>query len=102
MDILGIPVSRIVTWLIVGALAGTLLGRLFKGSRAGFGVWTNLWVGLVGALIGGVIFRVLQIDLGLGEIRVTAEDLVAALLGTLLFLAVLALRGRRKKKARPE
>jgi uncharacterized membrane protein YeaQ/YmgE (transglycosylase-associated protein family) len=61
-----------------------------KGRRAGFGRLLNLGIGLVGALIGGFLFKVLHIDLGLvGAITVTSEEVVAAFVGSLIFLAVL-------------
>ncbi len=78
----------IIVWLIVGGFAGTLAGRLVTFKKEGLGRWTNLGVGLVGALIGGGLFRVFHIDLGLGEIKVTFEDLIAAFFGSLLFVLV--------------
>jgi uncharacterized membrane protein YeaQ/YmgE (transglycosylase-associated protein family) len=76
----------IIVWLIVGGLAGTLAGRLVTFKKEGLGRWTNIGVGLVGALIGGGLFKVFHIDLGLGEIKITFEDLIAAFLGSLLFI----------------
>lgn len=78
----------IIVWLIVGGLAGTLTGRLVTFKKEGLGRWTNLGVGLVGALIGGGLFKVFHIDLGLGQIKITFEDLIAAFLGSLLFVFV--------------
>ena len=78
----------IIVWLIVGGLAGTLAGRLVTFKKEGLGRWTNLGVGLVGALIGGGLFKLFHIDLGLGEIKVTFEDLIAALAGSLLFVVL--------------
>src|SRR5262245_60453433 len=59
-------VGKVVVWLIVGALAGTLAGRLVTFTRIGFGFLTNLGVGMVGALVGGALFRLFNINLGLG------------------------------------
>ena len=87
--------TQIVTWLIVGAIAGSLTGTLVTRRRQGFGLLANFGIGLVGALIGGFLFRVLGIRLGLGEIAVSLEDLVAALLGSLLFLLGLWVARRR-------
>ena len=84
-----ITLSDLIVWLVVGALAGSLTGMLITRTRAGFGRWTNFGVGLVGALIGGLFFHFFEIDLGLQEIRVSLEDLVAAVLGSLLFLGAL-------------
>jgi uncharacterized membrane protein YeaQ/YmgE (transglycosylase-associated protein family) len=82
--------DEVITWLIVGALAGSLAGMVVKGHRAGFGRLLNLGIGLVGALIGGFLFKVLHINLGLvGAITVTSEEVVTAFVGALIFLAVL-------------
>ncbi|HED24360.1 MAG TPA: GlsB/YeaQ/YmgE family stress response membrane protein, partial [Firmicutes bacterium] len=41
----------ILTWLIVGIIAGWLAGKVMKGR--GFGLIGNIIVGIVGALVGG-------------------------------------------------
>ncbi len=79
----------IVVWLIVGALAGSLAGMVVKRTKEGFGRATNIGIGLVGALIGGFFFKIFKIDLGLGKIAVSLEDLVAAFIGSLLLLLVI-------------
>jgi hypothetical protein len=40
--------DEIVVWLIVGALAGALVGMVVTRKREGFGHWANLGIGLVG------------------------------------------------------
>jgi uncharacterized membrane protein YeaQ/YmgE (transglycosylase-associated protein family) len=82
-------VGELIVWVIVGGLAGTITGRLVTRTKEGLGRWTNLGVGLVGAFVGGYLFNVLQIDLGLGELKVTFEDLIAAVSGSFLFLLAL-------------
>ncbi|MEX1224233.1 MAG: GlsB/YeaQ/YmgE family stress response membrane protein [Pirellulales bacterium] len=89
-----ITLSQFIVWLIVGALAGSVVGMVAKRSREGFGRWINLAIGLAGAIIGGLLFRLFHIDLGLGSIQVSAEDLVAAVVGSVILL--LALWGFRK------
>ncbi len=79
-------VSQILAWIIAGALVGSLTGLLIKRNKKGFGWWTNVGIGLAGAIIGGVLFRLFGIDLGLSEISISLEDLVAAFCGALLFL----------------
>jgi uncharacterized membrane protein YeaQ/YmgE (transglycosylase-associated protein family) len=81
---MSIPIGNIIVWLIIGAIAGTLAGRLVTFRKQGFGLWTNIGVGMLGALVGGFLFRLLHIDLGLGEIKVTFDDLVSAFVGSLL------------------
>jgi uncharacterized membrane protein YeaQ/YmgE (transglycosylase-associated protein family) len=82
-------VDDVITWLIVGGLAGSLAGLVVKGHRSGFGRLLNLVIGLIGAVIGGFLFKVLHIDLGIaGAITVTSEDVVEAFAGSLIFIAV--------------
>ncbi len=78
---------QIIVWLIIGALAGSLVGTVIKRTREGFGRWTNLGVGLIGAAVGGFLFDLFQIDLGLGELAISFENLLAAFMGPLIFLA---------------
>lgn len=77
-------VGKIIVWLIIGALAGTLAGRLMTFSKQGFGLWTNIGIGMLGALVGGFLFWLLGIDFGLGELKITFEDLISAFVGSLL------------------
>ncbi len=84
-----ITLDEVIAWLIVGALAGSLAGMLVKRRKEGFGRLWNLVIGLIGALIGGLLFKVLGINLGLlAEVRITLQNLVAALVGSLVFLAI--------------
>jgi len=89
-------VTQVLVWLVVGGLVGSLVGMLIKRSKQGFGRRGNLVVGLFGALIGGSLFELFDIDLGLGNISVSLEDLVAAFVGALIFLIVVKVVQRRK------
>jgi len=92
---MNITIGEIVIWVIVGALAGSFTGMLFSRKKEGFGKWGNLAIGMIGALVGGVIFDALNIDLGLGEVKITFEDLISALAGSVLLLIVIRmLRGK--------
>jgi uncharacterized membrane protein YeaQ/YmgE (transglycosylase-associated protein family) len=83
-----INADEVITWLIVGALAGSLTGMVVKWRRDGFGRLLNLAIGLVGALIGGFVFKIFNVNLGIvGAITVTSEDIVEAFIGSLIFLA---------------
>ena len=81
---MSISIGEIIVWLIIGALAGTLAGRLITFTKRGFGFWVNTGVGMLGAMVGGFLFRLFHIDLGLGEIKITFEDLSSAFVGSLL------------------
>ena len=93
-------IGEIIVWLVVGALAGTVVGRLVTFTKQGFGFWVNTGVGMLGALVGGFLFRFFHIDLGLGEIKITFEDLISAFVGSLLWIILWRLirRSARQKK----
>ena len=78
--------GEFVVWLIVGGLVGSLTGMIVTFKSGGLGRWTNLGVGLGGAVIGGGLFNILNIDPGLGELKVSFEDLVSALAGSLILM----------------
>ena len=86
--------------MTIGALAGTLAGRLMTFSKRGFGLWTNMGIGMLGALVGGFLFWLLHIDLHLAEIKITFEDLISAFVGSLLCIIVWRLirRGAEEKE----
>ena len=81
-------VGQIIVWIIVGGFAGTLAGRAVTFKKEGLGRWTNFLVGIVGAFLGGEVFKLLRIDFGLGDLKVTFEDLIAAFLGSLVVILV--------------
>jgi uncharacterized membrane protein YeaQ/YmgE (transglycosylase-associated protein family) len=81
--------AELIVWLIVGALSGSLAGTVVTGKWAGLGRWSSLGVGLVGALIGGLIFSLFGIWPGLDAIAISLRDIIAAFVGSLIFLLVL-------------
>ena len=88
--ILGISWTTIVVWLIIGALAGTAAGSVLSRGNGGYGFIRNTLIGLVGAVIGGFIFDVLQIQIGtLASSSINLQQLLAAFLGAVLFVALL-------------
>ena len=54
--------TSLITFLIIGAIAGWLAGTLMKGG--GFGLLGNIAVGVLGAVIGGFLFGLLGISAG--------------------------------------
>jgi uncharacterized membrane protein YeaQ/YmgE (transglycosylase-associated protein family) len=91
-------VGQIIVWVIVGGFAGTLAGRAVTFKKEGLGRWMNLLVGMVGAVIGGELFKLFRINFGLGELKVTFEDLIAAFLGSLLVILLWRTLARLKAK----
>ncbi len=76
--------QSVLSWIVIGAIAGWLAGVLIKGY--GFGLIGNIVVGILGAGIAGLIAPRLGIY--------TASfggNIVAALLGALLLLLLVGL-----------
>lgn len=73
----------IIAWLIIGAIAGWLAGRLVKGG--GFGLVGDIVVGIVGALIGGWLAGALGIHIGSGFI----SSIITAVAGAVILLVIL-------------
>ncbi|HEY2422600.1 MAG TPA: GlsB/YeaQ/YmgE family stress response membrane protein [Chthoniobacterales bacterium] len=93
-------IGQIIVWIIVGGFAGNLVGRAVTWKKEGLGRWTNLLVGIVGAFIGGELFKLFRIDLGLGDLKVTFEDLIAAFVGSLLVILAWRIITRPRAKRR--
>ena len=76
--------TGLIMFLVIGAVAGWLAGKLMKGG--GFGLVVNIVVGVIGAFIGGSLFSALGISAG-GFIG----SLVTATVGALVLLWVVGL-----------
>lgn len=82
---------QIISWLIVGIIAGPVAGLVLKRRRRGYGWPGNLGLGLIGALIGGLLFSFIGWDFGLGAIAISLADVVQAFLGALLVVGIVVL-----------
>jgi uncharacterized membrane protein YeaQ/YmgE (transglycosylase-associated protein family) len=78
----------IIAWLIIGAVAGWLAGKIVDGG--GFGLIVDILVGIVGAVIGGYLAGVLGIAVGGGLI----SSIIVAMIGAVILLAILRLVSR--------
>ena len=75
----------ILTWLIVGAIAGWLAGQVTKGR--GFGLIGNMVIGIIGALVGGWLAgAVFNISNAISGFNMTT--VVVAFLGAVVVLYV--------------
>jgi uncharacterized membrane protein YeaQ/YmgE (transglycosylase-associated protein family) len=77
---------NILTWIVVGLIAGWLAGKVMKGG--GFGLLGDIVIGIVGALLGGflasVLFSVPQPLTGFN-----IETLLVAFLGSVLVIYIM-------------
>ena len=75
----------ILTWLIVGVIAGWLAGRVMKGK--GFGLIGNIVIGVIGALVGGWLAgAVFNIHNAVSGFNLTT--IIVAFLGAVLVLYI--------------
>ncbi|HVU69482.1 MAG TPA: GlsB/YeaQ/YmgE family stress response membrane protein [Ktedonobacteraceae bacterium] len=84
-------VSDLLSWLILGGLAGWLASVMMRGR--GYGCLGNIVVGLIGAVVGGFLASLLNIN---GSFHFWGSLLIA-FLGACVFLFILqALTGKRE------
>lgn len=83
----------ILSWIIVGLIAGWLAGEMMRG--AGFGLVGNIIVGIIGALLGGFLATALfNVPDPVNGINITS--IIVAFLGSVILLAILRMfRGTR-------
>jgi uncharacterized membrane protein YeaQ/YmgE (transglycosylase-associated protein family) len=84
---------NILSWIVVGLIAGWLAGKVMKGG--GFGLIGDIIVGVIGGLLGGWIATTF-LNMG-GMTGINLGSIVIAFLGAVLLLLVLRLvSGRRR------
>jgi uncharacterized membrane protein YeaQ/YmgE (transglycosylase-associated protein family) len=85
----------LLSWIVVGAIAGWLSGQVMKGR--GFGLLGDIIVGVVGGLIGGFLADVLfKVPNAVNGFNLTS--ILVAFLGAIVLLFVVRMfqgRGRR-------
>lgn len=83
----------ILSWVIVGLIAGFLAGQVMKGG--GYGLIGDIIVGILGGLLGGWIgTRFLNIDGGVSGINL--ESILIAFAGAVLLILILRMIGGRR------
>ena len=81
----------LISWLVVGLLAGWLAGVVMKGS--GFGILGDILMGLLGAVIGGFVFGMFVT----GWVGFVGSILVACLGACILIALVRAIAPSRSR-----
>lgn len=89
---------NIISWLILGAIAGYLAGFLVKGDE-GLGVIGHIVLGIVGALVGGFLASVLfKTDAINGAFDISS--IVVATIGAVLTVLVVSMVTGRSRSGR--
>jgi uncharacterized membrane protein YeaQ/YmgE (transglycosylase-associated protein family) len=83
----------ILSWLVVGLIAGWLAGNVIGGG--GYGVVGDIIIGIIGALVGGFLAgALLNMPDAVNGFNITS--IIVAFVGAVVFLVVVrALRGSR-------
>ena len=84
----------ILSWIVVGLIAGWLAGKVMRGG--GYGLIGDIIVGIVGAVIGGFLAAtLLNMPNAVNGINVTS--ILVAFVGAVILVALLRLvSGRRR------
>jgi uncharacterized membrane protein YeaQ/YmgE (transglycosylase-associated protein family) len=83
----------ILSWIVVGLIAGWLAGMVMKGG--GHGVLGDIIIGIVGGLLGGWI-ATSMLGIGAGVSGINLESILVAFFGAVVLLVLLRLvTGRR-------
>ncbi len=78
----------LLTWIVVGAIAGWLAGQVMKGS--GFGLIGDIVIGVIGALVGGWLASALfNVPDAINGFNLTT--IVVAFLGAVVVLFIVRL-----------
>ena len=85
----------IITWLIVGLVAGVLASMVMGGT--GYGIIGDIIIGIIGAFVGGWLFAKLGVSTPFGGLGGT---IFVAFIGAIVLLFVLRLlRGGTRRRA---
>jgi uncharacterized membrane protein YeaQ/YmgE (transglycosylase-associated protein family) len=83
----------IISWLMVGLIAGWLAGQFMKGG--GYGLVGDIIVGIVGAFVGGLLFGFLMPGSSVGFIG----SIVVAFIGAVVLIAILRMVSERSRSS---
>jgi uncharacterized membrane protein YeaQ/YmgE (transglycosylase-associated protein family) len=72
----------LITWIVVGLVAGWLAGQVMKGG--GYGVIVDIILGILGGIVGGWVFRTLGIWPGGGLIA----SIIVAFVGAVILVGI--------------
>lgn len=89
--------EQVVTWLIIGLIAGYLASLLVRG-RAGDAQYSIL-IGLLGAVFGGFLFSILGLQVSdtlLSGFTLRYIDIIIAFIGAVIVLFLFGMVRRRR------
>ena len=85
----------ILSWIVVGLIAGWLAGMVMKGG--GYGLVGDIIVGVVGGLLGGWIATTF-LHIGAGMSGINLESILVAFAGAVILLVLLRVLGGGRRR----
>jgi uncharacterized membrane protein YeaQ/YmgE (transglycosylase-associated protein family) len=73
----------IISWIILGLIAGFVGGKIVN--REGQGFWLNIALGIVGALVGGFLFDLFGAS---GVTGLNIYSMIVAIIGSIVVLLI--------------
>ena len=86
----------LLSWIVVGLIAGWLAGQFMKGG--GYGLIGDIVVGVVGGLLGGWIASSL-LHIGAGVNGINLESILVAFLGAVVLLVLMRVLGGGRSRS---
>jgi uncharacterized membrane protein YeaQ/YmgE (transglycosylase-associated protein family) len=81
----------IISWLILGLIAGFISSKIVN--KSGEGLWLDIALGVIGAIVGGVLFSAVGMQ---GITGLNIWSMIVAVIGSVIVLwGYHALTGRR-------
>jgi uncharacterized membrane protein YeaQ/YmgE (transglycosylase-associated protein family) len=88
---------QLLVWIIIGAVAGTLTSMIFYRRSGPIADLSTLGLGLMGALVGRILFDIFRVTLSMPALIISVDDLVAAIIGSLIVLFFIRSQSTRRK-----
>jgi uncharacterized membrane protein YeaQ/YmgE (transglycosylase-associated protein family) len=82
----------IISWIILGLIAGFIGSKIVN--KSGDGFWLDIILGIVGALVGGFLFGLFGAS---GVTGLNLYSLLVAVIGAIVFLLIYHALFRRSK-----
>jgi uncharacterized membrane protein YeaQ/YmgE (transglycosylase-associated protein family) len=84
---------HVIAWLVIGAIAGALAGKVMRG--AGFGLVRDTLVGLVGAVLGGLALHAVR---GTHASTSFVVEVLVAFVGAVVLVAIVRAVSPRERR----
>jgi uncharacterized membrane protein YeaQ/YmgE (transglycosylase-associated protein family) len=88
--------SQVLTWIIIGLIAGYIANLLVRGRR--MNPIVTIIIGIIGAIVGSFLFNLLQVQVDpvlLSGISIRWIDLITASIGAIIILLIFIALFRR-------